>query len=44
VLGFTPLPGSLMLLLVLIAALYVAAAELAKRWFYRRALAAHHPL
>jgi P-type Mg2+ transporter len=36
-LGFTPLPAWLMLALLGITALYVAAAELAKRFFYARA-------
>jgi Mg2+-importing ATPase len=35
-LGFVPLPGRLAVIIVLITALYVAAAELAKRLFYRR--------
>jgi Mg2+-importing ATPase len=35
-LGFTPLPAWLMLALLGITALYVAAAELAKRFFYAR--------
>jgi Mg2+-importing ATPase len=34
-LGFTPLPLAIMLLLLAITALYVAAAEIAKRFFYR---------
>jgi Mg2+-importing ATPase len=37
VLGFVPLPGALLGALAGITALYVAAAELAKRWFYRSA-------
>jgi Mg2+-importing ATPase len=37
VLGFTPLPISLLLVLSAITVLYIAASELAKRWFYRRA-------
>jgi Mg2+-importing ATPase len=37
VLGFVPPPPSLVLALALITALYVAAAELAKSWFYRHA-------
>jgi Mg2+-importing ATPase len=36
-LGFTPLPLALLLAVIGIAALYVASAELLKRWFYRRA-------
>lgn len=36
VLGFTPLPFPLLLALIVITALYVASAELLKRWFYRR--------
>jgi Mg2+-importing ATPase len=35
-LGFEPLPPILLATLGAIAALYVAAAELTKRWFYRR--------
>ncbi|HEY0993949.1 MAG TPA: magnesium-translocating P-type ATPase [Kofleriaceae bacterium] len=35
VLGFVPLPASLLGLLAAITVLYVAAAELTKRWFYR---------
>jgi Mg2+-importing ATPase len=35
-LGFTPLPAWLLLLLGGIVALYVAAAEAMKRWFYAR--------
>jgi Mg2+-importing ATPase len=34
-LGFEPLPPILIATLGAIAALYVAAAELTKRWFYR---------
>jgi len=34
-LGFVPLPGSLLVTLAAIAALYVVAAELTKGWFYR---------
>jgi Mg2+-importing ATPase len=34
-LGFRPLPGPMLALLVAITALYVLAAEAAKRWFYR---------
>jgi Mg2+-importing ATPase len=34
-LGFTPLPLSVMLLLLVITLLYVAAAEIAKQFFYR---------
>jgi Mg2+-importing ATPase len=36
-LGFTPLPLALLLAVIAITALYVASAELLKRWFYRRA-------
>jgi Mg2+-importing ATPase len=36
VLGFVPLPLQLLLALLSITALYVAAAEVLKRWFYRR--------
>jgi Mg2+-importing ATPase len=36
VLGFTPLPVSLLLVLLVITALYIVASELTKRWFYRR--------
>jgi Mg2+-importing ATPase len=39
VLGFVPLPLPLLLVLISITVLYVAAAELLKRWFYRRAAA-----
>jgi P-type Mg2+ transporter len=35
-LGFVPLPAPLMGILVAIGVLYVVAAELLKRWFYRR--------
>ncbi len=35
-LGFEPLPAILLATLAAIAALHVAAAELTKRWFYRR--------
>jgi Mg2+-importing ATPase len=35
VLGFVPLPGALFATLVVITGLYVVAAELTKRWFYR---------
>ncbi|HEY0601830.1 MAG TPA: magnesium-translocating P-type ATPase, partial [Herpetosiphonaceae bacterium] len=35
-LGFTPLPPSIMIMLLAITALYVAGAEAAKRWFYTR--------
>ncbi|HEX9115155.1 MAG TPA: magnesium-translocating P-type ATPase [Anaerolineae bacterium] len=35
-LGFTPLPGSLILLILGITALYILATEVAKRGFYRR--------
>jgi Mg2+-importing ATPase len=35
-LGFTPLPPALLLAVIVITALYVASAELLKRWFYRR--------
>src|SRR5262249_31361814 len=35
VLGFVPLPASLLGLVAAITALYVAATELTKRWFYR---------
>jgi Mg2+-importing ATPase len=35
-LGFTPLPVAMVLALLCITALYVVAAELLKRWFYRR--------
>jgi Mg2+-importing ATPase len=37
VLGFVPLPGTLALALSLITAVYVVAAELTKKWFYRTA-------
>jgi hypothetical protein len=33
--GFVPLPGALLAAVAVIAALYVGATELAKRWFYR---------
>jgi len=36
-LGFVPLPAGVILALAAITVLYVAAAEAAKRWFYRRA-------
>jgi Mg2+-importing ATPase len=36
-LGFEPVPADLLLTLVAIAVLYMAAAELTKRWFYRSA-------
>lgn len=36
-LGFVPLPAGVILALAVITVLYVAAAEAAKRWFYRRA-------
>jgi Mg2+-importing ATPase len=35
---FTPLPASLMAMLLAITALYVAATEITKRYFYRRTL------
>ena len=35
-LGFTPLPVDLLLALLSITGLYVVAAELLERWFYRR--------
>ena len=38
VLGFVPLPGTLALALSLITAVYVLAAELTKKWFYRTAV------
>jgi Mg2+-importing ATPase len=38
VVGFVPLPAGLLLALAGITALYVAAAELTKRWFYRGTL------
>lgn len=38
VLGFVPLPASLIVALVAITLLYVLATELAKKWFYRRGL------
>jgi Mg2+-importing ATPase len=37
VLGFVPVPAGLLAALAAITVLYVAAAELTKRWFYRRA-------
>ena len=37
VVGFVPLPGSVLLAIVAITVLYVAATELQKIWFYRRA-------
>lgn len=37
VLGFTPLPGSLLATVVAITVAYVLASELLKGWFYRRA-------
>jgi Mg2+-importing ATPase len=37
VLGFVPLPAGLLAALVAITVLYAGAAELTKRWFYRRA-------
>ncbi|MBI1734319.1 MAG: magnesium-translocating P-type ATPase [Candidatus Rokubacteria bacterium] len=37
-LGFVPLPGVMLVTLGAIPVLYVAAAELTKRWFYRRAV------
>ena len=37
VLGFVPLPASLLVALAAVTALYVAATELMKRWFYRGA-------
>jgi Mg2+-importing ATPase len=37
VLGFVPLPGTLAVALSLITAVYVLAAELTKKWFYRTA-------
>jgi Mg2+-importing ATPase len=36
VLGFTALPGTMLLTLIGITGLYIGAAELAKTWFYRR--------
>ena len=36
VFGFVPLPGALVGVIFLITALYIAATELQKRWFYRR--------
>ncbi|HEX6005398.1 MAG TPA: magnesium-translocating P-type ATPase, partial [Burkholderiales bacterium] len=33
-LGFAPIPASLFLVIAMILALYIAASELAKRWFY----------
>jgi Mg2+-importing ATPase len=36
VFGFAPLPGALLLAITLITMLYVVAAELQKKWFYRR--------
>jgi len=33
--GFVPLPGALLAAVAAITALYVAATELAKRWFYQ---------
>ena len=36
-LGFVPLPGTIVVALLTITALYVVATELQKRWFYRRA-------
>jgi P-type Mg2+ transporter len=36
ILGFVPLPPALLAMLALITALYVAATELGKTWFYRR--------
>jgi Mg2+-importing ATPase len=36
VLGFVPLPGSIVAVVAGITGLYVAATELQKRWFYRR--------
>ena len=44
VLGFVPLPASLLGLVAAITALYVLAAELTKRWFYRAGRAARAPL
>jgi Mg2+-importing ATPase len=35
-LGFVPVPGTMLAAVFGVTALYVAAAELAKRWFYRR--------
>jgi Mg2+-importing ATPase len=35
VFGFVPLPGPLLITVVAITALYVVAAEVTKRWFYR---------
>jgi Mg2+-importing ATPase len=37
VFGFVPLPGMLLATMALITALYVAATELQKKWFYRGA-------
>jgi Mg2+-importing ATPase len=37
-LGFVPLPGALMLMLLGVTLLYVAATEVAKRIYYRSAL------
>jgi Mg2+-importing ATPase len=37
VFGFVPLPGSLLVTVATITAVYVAAAEMTKRWFYRTA-------
>jgi P-type Mg2+ transporter len=36
VLGFVPLPGTLLATVVAITALYVLATELTKHWFYRQ--------
>ena len=35
-LGFTPLPVTTLVLMLAIAGVYFVAAELVKRWFYRR--------
>jgi Mg2+-importing ATPase len=35
-LGFTPLPISYLLAIVVIIALYFISAEITKRWFYRK--------
>lgn len=37
VLGFVPVPGTLMTALLAITVAYVSAAEVTKRWFYRSA-------
>ena len=37
VFGFVPLPGPLLVTILGITALYVAATEIQKKWFYRRA-------